>query len=277
MADRIDWGRVAQPQADGYDTEVAKRLGKERYGWIKRWPAAGVRTWLHGGVELMVPPWDKEVLIGNPVVEHPNLEVAERILREAWPTLWSQCRELIQVLHLTLADDMGTSELGTGCKCGPMGDRVSFEFQVTVNFGVGLLEAVVHELAHNKMKTHGISLYHWERLLTNPIPTDEAIESGEGKYLYVSCIRKDKLRPLGACVSAYYSYLHVSDLLLQLVDAGVIGGYAIQQWLEVQRGRITEGRAQVAQVVEPDVEGVRYFEAMQDWADRLIAQLDAVI
>lgn len=278
MANRVTaiaWERVAEPQADGYDTDVAKRLGLERYGWEKRWPPADARTWLDGAVELTVPPWHNGDEIE--VVEHPNLAVAERLLRDACPTLWIQCRELVQALHLVLADDMGNGELQTGCKCGPMGDRVSFEFQITVNFGIGILEAVVHELAHNKMKTHGISLYHWERLLTNPIPTDEAIESGEGDYLYESVIRKDKLRPLGACVSAHYSYLHVSELLLQLVEAGVIGNDSIRQWLEVQRGRVTEGRAQIATVVTPDADGVRYFEAMQDWAGRLIARLDAVI
>lgn len=274
MADRINWERVAEPQADGYDTEIVKRLGKERYGWAKRWPASGTRTWLEGAVELTVPPWEAEAI---EVLEHPNLEVAERILREACPTLWSQFRELIQALHLVLADDMGTGELETGCKCGPMGDRVSFEFQITVNFGVGILEAVVHELAHNKMKTHGISLYHWERLLANPIPTDEAIESGEGEYLYESVIRKDKLRPLGACVSAHYSYLHVSELLLQLLEAGVIGGDSIRQWLEVQRRRVTEGRRQISEVVTPDRDGVPYFDSMQAWADRLIARFDAVL
>ncbi len=274
MADRIDWSRVAEPQSDGYDTEVAKRLGRERYGWTKRWPAAGARTWLEGAIELTVPPWDTEV---DEVLEHPNLEVAERILRETCPTFWAQCRELVQTLHLVLAEDIGTAELETGCKCGPMGDRVSFEFQITVNFGVGILEGIVHEIAHSKMKTHGISLYHWERLISNPIPTDEAIESGKGDHLYRSVIRKDMLRPLGACVSAHYSYLHVSELLLQLHDAGVIANEPARYWLGVQRDRVSEGRAQIEEVVTPDADGVPYFDSMQDWAGRLIARLDAVV
>ena len=150
---------------------------------------------------------------------------------------------------------------------------------VVIGFeGVGIVEGVVHELAHNKMKTHGISFHHWERLLTNEAPTPEAIQSGVGEHLYASSVRKDLRRPMGACLSAHYSYLYVADTLLHLVESGAIGppeNYV--RWIALQRDRVNEGFELINKHVRPDKAGELYFASMQEWARQISERTDRQI
>ena len=188
-ANQIDWARVGVPQEDGYDTEITEQLALERYGWTKKWPG-GEPTWLHGGVQIIEPACGDE--LREPAsATHPNLKVAENILSGGYPAMYRQCRQLLQKLYIYELDNVPIEAGGVGVSCGPMGDHVSFEISVTVNGGIGIIEGVVHELAHNKMKAHGISFHHWERLVMKRARVrSEAIRSGDGPNLYGSSVRK---------------------------------------------------------------------------------------
>ena len=275
MTGEIDWARVAEPQSDGYDTMITQLLAKERYGWEKKWPQSGA-TWLDRAVLLESSPAPGENRIPASV-DHPNLSAAEQFLREGYPVMYEQCRQLVQRVEVSLLADLPVSPLGSGVSCGPLGDLVSFEMSATINGGVGLLEGIVHELAHNKMKTHGISFQHWERLMTNPPATEEVIEAGVGPNLYVSPVRKDVLRPLGACISAHYSYLYVAETLLQLLSNKVIGPPEnFVDWLDLHGSRIAEGQRLIAEDIRPDAAGELYFESMHDWGRKIIKQVESI-
>jgi len=270
----IDWTRVGVPQEDGYDTEVTKQLALERYGWEKKWPEKGDLTWLDGKV-LLVEPTDHVSVRHTPAkADHPHIALAEQFLRQSWPEMFVQCQELLQSLHIYILDGARIQPMGFGCSCGPKGDRVSFEIMVTINGALGILEGVVHELAHNKMKDHGISLYHWERLLTTPHATEVEIELGRGPNVYLSPFRKDKLRPMGACLSAHYSYLHVAEMILKLVSSGSVRADDCEQWLRLQKARCVEGQELIDHQITTDVEGASYFASLTTWAKSITGRVD---
>ena len=266
----IDWQLMARPQADGYDTEQLIPLALERYGWAKTFPVPlDPATWANGTVAIIRPAGPQGENAVPAPLDHPNLELAAEMLLKVWPEMYGQCQDLLE--SITVYIDKTTREFPnqTGCSCGPIGDRVSFQLSTTINGAIGMLEGIVHEMGHSKLKPMGMSMYHWDRLLANELPTAEAIESGVGENLYPSPIRKDKLRPLGACFSAHYSYLHVAELLERIIRSGVEEQLA--DWLAVMCGRIRVGEQLVADHVQPTEEGVPFFAACTEWADELLS------
>lgn len=267
----IDWQRMARPQADGYDTQQLIPLALERYGWTKATPAHDATTWAHGTVTIIRPSGRQGEHAVPAPLDHPNLELAAEMLLKVWPEMYGQCQDLLESITVYIDETTREFPNQTGCSCGPIGDRVSFQLSTTINGAIGMLEGIVHEMGHSKLKPMGMSMYHWDRLLANELPTAEAIESGVGENLYGSPIRKDKLRPLGACFSAHYSYLHVTDLLQRIVRSGVEEIDQLAPWLEVMCGRIRVGEKLVANHVQPTEEGEPFFAACTAWADELLS------
>jgi len=267
----IDWRLMARPQADGYDTEQLIPLALERYGWAKTTPAAGATTWADRTVTVIQPTERQGAHAVPAALDHPNIELAAEMLFNVWPAMYTQCQNLLESITVYIDETTREFPNQTGCSCGPVGDRVSFQISTTINGAIGMLEGVVHEMGHSKLKPMGMSMYHWARLLANELPTADAIESGVGENLYASPIRKDKLRPLGACFSAHYSYLHVAELLQRIVRSGVEQADQLAAWLEVMCGRIRVGEQLVADHVQPTEEGVPFFAACTEWADELLS------
>ena len=275
----MDWRHLGETGASDRQTAALEELGRERYGWAKEYPGPAAVTWLDGTVSLRrVDDSPTPHTIPAPY-DHPNLAEAEIIVDEAWPEMGAQLRRILQAIYIYESEKVRTFKLQTGCSCGPAGDRVSMEIQTTINGAVGMLEGVVHELGHNKLKYFGVSLYHWERLMTNEAPSIERIDAGtwidddvgssSDELLYLSPIRKDKPRPLGACWSAHYSYLHVCELLERIVDAGVLDYGQLGEWIEVMRRRIYDGMA-LLEYIQPTIEGKEFFAGQTAWADRLL-------
>ncbi len=267
----IDWQRMARPQADGYDTEQIIPLALERYGWTKTPPAPGVTAWAGGTVAILEAVDAQSEHITPAPTDHAHVARADEIFRDVWPEMYAQAQGLLQSVTVYFDDRSGIFPLQTGCSCGPLAERVSFEMSTTINGALGMLEGVVHEMGHSKLKPMGVSMYHWERLVANLHPTAEAIASGVGAHLYKSPIRKDKLRPIGACFSAHYSYLHVCELLHRVVRAGVVPFATLEAWIDVMHGRIRAGEALVEEHLESTHEGLLFFLATTDWANELLA------
>ena len=140
----------------------------------------------------------------------------------------------------------------------------------------------MHEYAHNLMKWHGISLVHWERHLANPEAPLDVINSAppkggapQGPLLFNSPIVKAQMRPMGACLSAWYSYVFVGQLLVNLIRTpDVLPDKelpSMAMWLDVQRKRVQEGIDLINQHVETTgPEGDAYFGACVDWAGEIV-------
>ncbi len=269
-----DWTRMARPQADGYDTEIMRQLAKERYDWTKTFPQGGTDTWLDGAVMLRRAEHAQGPNLIQAPLNHPHLAITEQWLGDYWPEFYAQASDLLQTVYPFVDNDAEQAPLRTGCSCGPMGNRVGFEISVSVNGAVGMLEGIAHEFGHSKLKVLGVSMVHWERLVANPEPTEEAIESGVGDYLYASMVRKDKLRPLGACIHGYYAYLYVTEMLRRLTGP-VFTFESNAGWLQLMATRIDSGARQIREVVTPTEEGAAFFRGCDDWAQELIGWVAA--
>lgn len=269
-----DWRRMVQPQADGYDSDVLVELTRERYGWVR--DPVESPTWLNGDVTIGVADVPASQYQKPAPVDHPNLAISAELLAETWPAQYEQCRRLLETVFPMLDNRIGISDYGTGCSCGPYGTRWG-TLTVTLNGGVGFLEGVIHELAHAKMKSIGISLYHWEKLVANPIPTKEDIERGEGPGLYTSMIRKDLKRPMGAVLQAHYVYIHVGEFLIRLREARPdLATDALTDWIRLQGRRMKESHETLERHVEvTSGAGEAFLEALAEWTisvrDRALA------
>lgn len=256
---------MAKPQDDNYGIAETLVLARKRYGWQKAWPTIDVTTWLDGAVTMRRGTGDnapRMVAVDPPLA---LLRDAEVLLRDAWPACYAQLEGLLQTVY-TYADPTACSKSrwGTGCSCGPMGDRVSFEIAVTADSPIGFLEGVVHEFGHNKLKTHGVSLLHWERLVTNPAPVPEDEAAGTGPHVFDSPIRKDKKRPMGACLSAWYAYLYVTELIVRLRDRYPEAD--LDEWARYNAARIADGVTLIEDHATLDGAGVAFFGAATAWA-----------
>lgn len=260
--DEIDWSRMPRPQVDGYDTQIVAVLAKERYGFLPKDDFQGPSMF---GVQLVTPMEHASDRAGTAPLDHPNIARTEDLLRRLWPEQAAQCAALLTeiwpLFDILLLHDVDQEELGTGCTCG---NTTKFGgISSTVNGTLGFAEGIVHELGHWKLHAMGVHLEDWDDQLVGNSPDE----------MYESPIRKDKPRPMGACIQAQYSYLHVLDLLNRAAKAELRFN---QAWHAMQRDRMQAGR-ETLKAWRPGKAGDAFLLAMGAWADELISEADALL
>jgi HEXXH motif-containing protein len=124
----------------------------------------------------------------------------------------------------------------------------------SVNDILGGAEGILHEMGHHKLKEMGVWYEHWTAVLAN--------DPGE---LYVSPIRKDKLRPMGAVLHAYYSYLYVTEFDRRGFNLGIVD----EATYRLNQGRIAEGVAEVERYARPTPEGKAFLDSVIEWGHAL--------
>lgn len=248
-----DWTRLAEPQLDGYDVEGALAIHGEP---VSRFNDR--HTFCDGlvsvrSIKSQPAPW----LVPGPL-DHPNLAEAEALLKR-WPAGYRSFTGLISVFY-PLIDT--TRDEGYGSTCGS-DEREPHALYATVYDALGLAEALVHEAAHQKLRRLGIRLESHTRLIAN--------DSGE---LYVSPVRKDKLRPMSAVVHAQYSYTYVLSLDVAAYEAETDQAerQKIRHALEINTARMREGRTEIQNNLKTTTEGAGFFDGYFDWLDRTLAE-----
>ncbi len=260
----MDWWRLAEPQPDGYDTDVALEL-MSAAGYVRSGRAAGVPTCFGGRVAI---EHDGPFVPGSNAAapSHPNIEKACELIR-LWPAGYRQCQRLIEsvgaYVDLSHTDDR---VLGAASQIGKRGFG---HINVTVNNHVGLAEGLVHELAHCKLQALGVDVESATRLIVN-----------SPDRLCKSPVRHDCLRPVTAVLHAQYSYTYVLALDLAIVAAGldaerdyhVIAG-SIAKLLPM----LEYGRDVLREEAELDGPGVDFMAALGNWHERLFADSHRVL
>ncbi|HEX2251660.1 MAG TPA: HEXXH motif-containing putative peptide modification protein [Thermoanaerobaculia bacterium] len=257
---QIDWSRIARPQDDGYDTEVALALRPP-----PRQADPGVPTGrriFDGAVEVRELAGPYAALEGFAAAppDSPEIDVAEHLVAH-WPAVYRQFQELVRVIYPMRAENWprqtGTvkgsashafeSHLGTLC--------------ATVADPVGLAQALVHELGHTKLRCLGVWLESADRLITN--------DPGER---FESPVRKDEPRPMTAVLHAEYSFTYLTHLDLVLLEA--CGEPELRRHvlalLERNVPRIAEGFDTVRRHVRVDADGRRFVDSFLAWAEATI-------
>ena len=151
-----------------------------------------------------VPNRSLRVVSPRPL-DHPNVAQGAALLR-LWPEVLAQFVSLTDTVSLFLdAQTMDDCVVGSICGQGAEGFG---SIAATVNHHAGFAEALVHEMAHHKLRALGIQFDGADRLILN-----------SPEQLFPSPIRYDCLRPMTAVVHAQYSYTYIIQLDLKILQA----------------------------------------------------------
>src|SRR5205085_3552588 len=204
----IDSSHMAEPQADQYDTQITLALATTTPSPLRPephrcLPIASGQTICDGRVSVahiaqteMAPPHFPPAPL-----DHPNLAAAIVYLRR-WPAAYEQFSTLIDTVHPCLDASIQPEfrEVSVGSSSHSYEQWFGTVF-LTVDNALGCAQALVHELAHQKLRALGVSFEQAWRLITN----DPAV-------LYPSPIKLGRQRPMTAVLHAEYSFIYVTEL-----------------------------------------------------------------
>jgi len=272
----IDWTRVAEPQADGSDTDVILELASAgryapQFSALARkpdgptlWPTGRTR-WLTTVEDTHLPSHDFTTVPADDQYAVSGLK-----LLDLWPAIREQCsRLLVAVAPLTLLQiPRECRGGGHGCSCGQFRDDFGWIY-VTADEAWGFAEGIVHEMAHWKLRGLGIWFEDW---------TDLILANGFDER-YESPVRKDMPRPMGAVLHGQYSYVHVARMTTIAFRAkGALVDGQDRDWLELQLKRITEGQETLQTNARGTLgAGEAFLAGLYEWTARVLSDGHAAL
>jgi HEXXH motif-containing protein len=265
---RIDWSRMAEPQEDGYDTEVTLALATTTASPLRAEPyvrraVEGCQTICDGQVAVryldqqeMAPPQFEPA-----PADHPNLLRAVEYLRR-WPAAYEQFKALIDTVHPCLDQQIAPEyrDLTVGSSSHSY-EHWFGAVLVTADHAIGCAQALVHEMAHQKLRALGVSLEQAWRLVTN-----------DPAQLYPSPIKIGRQRPMTAVLHAEYSFIYVTELDIRMLEAEADEVVRDQMLQLLMRNvvRMESGYETLARNIKTDSAGAAFVEAFLGWAGRAI-------
>lgn len=264
----VAWERLAAPQADGSDTEQLLRFADQRFPGHRDLRAQALAASSAFVCDRQVAlrhvgepcPRAPEYMHGP--LEHPALLRALELL-ERWPAAARQLPRIIHTISPMVAADRPAAvwpELRGSSSTSQMG-RFGVIW-VTTQDPAATAQALVHEMAHNKLFALGLELEGSGRLITNPV-----------ERLYTSPIRTDRKRPMSAVFHAQYSFMHVTalDLAMLTGESDPAMRAYLAGLLRRNLERMAAGRREIAEHVETDAEGAVFVAALLEWTDEVLA------
>ena len=267
---RIDWSRCAEPQPDQHDSVACWDLVTTTTTPVRSRPhrrrlPGGDPTIFDGAVAVR---YIADVVPGAPrnahgPLEHPNLALAAEYLRR-WPEAYLQFRTLMDSIHPMIDTQIPLSAYGRARGSNSHSDEDRFGTMYgTVHDPVGLSEAMVHEMAHNKLRGLGVYVERAFRIVTNP-----------PDQLFESPIRKDRPRPMSAVLHAQYSFIYVTQLdlkcLAEETDPVVADAWLSMLALNVPRMEL--GFEEIRRSIALDATGRLFIDGFFAWSERVISE-----
>lgn len=265
----IDWSRMARPQEDGYDTEVVLHLATTTPSLLRskpyqRQPVGDAPTLFDGRVAIRNRPTGglprPRYIPADPA--HAHLSEAERLLG-VWPAVANQFPALIDTLQPWI--DTSASHDDWLRLPGSSSHSNEAEFGVimaTVDSPIALAQAMVHEMAHHKLRAMGVSLLQAIRLVTNN-PED----------LYQSPIITHKRRPMTAVLHAQYSFIHVTALDVAIFQDPAMSEHDRRLALYLLARnvpRMEAGYAEIDAHIRTNADGAQFIDAFKSWSRQVL-------
>jgi len=267
---RIEWDRCAEPQDDEHDTDVIWNLVTTTVTPIRRQIhrrrlPEGSPTIFDGAVAVryfnqFVPGYPRN---DHGRLDHPNIWAAADYVRR-WPQAYLQFRRLMDSFHPMIDRNVPESEYNIRLGSNSHSDEPMFGAMYASYFDpLGTAEAMVHEMAHNKLRGLGVYVEWAQRIITNP--PDELFESP---------IRKDVLRPMTAVLHAQYSFIHVTQLDLKMIAAETDETMIPKMLflLAANVPRMEEGFDEMRRNAKLDATGELFMDAFNRWSDKVIEE-----
>ncbi|MDG2534131.1 HEXXH motif-containing putative peptide modification protein [Sphingomonas sp. HITSZ_GF] len=259
----IDWSRTAWPQADGYDTQAILELSGWRPRPVGDAPSlfggrVAVRHRAEGG--LPGPKYQPAPL------DHTNLAEAERILG-AWPEALAQAGALLDEIQPWIDTSIPENARAIpGSSSHSEGDEFG-TIMLTADHPFGTAQAIVHEMAHHKLRALGVQIMSASRIVGN----DPAAR-------YTSPIITDRKRPMTAVLHAQYSFMHVTVLDVAVYNAMPALREQAVFLLSRNVPRMEGGREEIAEHLEiADAAGEAFMDAFNRWSDATLAAGRAIL
>ena len=263
--EQVDWSRLAEPQVDEYDTNVVLRYAAS---------AGQVRpedddspTVFSGNVAVRSAKdcykTDSDWKLA--LLDDPNLGYAVDMV-ECWSEVYRQFSRVVHTIHPFSEPNLGGGSCSSHVE-DHSGRIILGAINVTVFDPIGTSEALVHELAHQKLFALGVEFESSKRLVLN-LPTE----------LYPSPVREAK-RPMTAVVHATYAWYYIVNLQLKMIAAEYEKGidpqvlhvfvhrYFIRNVVSLKKGFDVVQRS-----VKCDEVGRDFFGGFFDWGSRLIRE-----
>lgn len=270
----IDWSRLAEPQQDQYDTEIALQLAASttspaRPELYVRKQVGNSMTIFDGHVAVRhvygTLPGFQAMLANYRCIDaptdHPNLGKAAEHIR-TWPVAFTQCQRLLEAIHPIHYPEfpLNSDEVYRGS----LSDSYEHMFGTlwaTIYCPVGLAESIVHEMAHQKLRVLGVSF-----------ESATSIVGNDPSELYVSPVIKDRLRPMTAVLHAQYSFVHVTalDVHMFAAEQDPLRREILGQVLQSNLSKIEEGYATIRKHFKPAEHGEEFLDGLFSWIERTI-------
>lgn len=257
----IDWSRIAEPQTDHYDIKIVLEMSRLLPLPRFRPPRDTTQKIFDGQVAVhhISTVSDAHPRFVPAPSDHPNIAAAVEIVR-CWPSAFRGFQQLMTTLSPMLDRETPESSEPAGSS-STSSEQFFGAMWATVYDPLGLAQAFVHEMAHNKLFGLGIFFESATSMITNE--EDEVFESP---------IRKDKLRPMTAVFHAEYSFIHVTALDILAVESGV-GDENRSRWLELLARnvpRMEEGLDVIRRNAQLDRAGRIFMDGFYRWAESVL-------
>ena len=256
----IDWSRLAEPQADHYDTQIALALGGREA------PAAVCEpTLFKGRVALRSADPGFLARLGwiSADLRHPHIaEAASYVAR--WPVVRRQLEQLVTCVHPV--ENPGIPRALWGKLPGSQSHSFIEQpghIYATIFDPLGLAQALVHELAHTKLYALGLGLEVDHHLIVNP-----------KSELYDSPIRTDRQRPMSAVFHAEFSFIHVTELDIRLLKSEDDPDVRARLFHLLERNvrRMEIGHRVIRDHIKVDERGKPFVAGFLAWTERILQQ-----
>ena len=196
-----EWKRVARPQSDEYDTNVvlsyARRLGLTLPSISPDEPRLiGTDVAVRSGLS-----WDPKRYV-SVAANHRKIKRGMGLL-STWKDGHRQATRVLAAVYV-VSDRASPAQVWGGTSgIGPLGFGT---IGTTMDCPGGFAQAIVHEMAHHKLRGLGVGFTSSTNLVTN-----------DPSELCQSPIRYDCLRPMTAVLHAQYSFTYVTELNIHII------------------------------------------------------------
>ena len=253
----ILWERMARPQSDGYDTAIVNLSRRSISQPTQYTPRSG-------GLSQIPLKYLEHISDSSltPITSASSIVGRGYLLLETWPEATVQALELLDWIE-TGKSLRNTEDEITGSICGSSANHFRV-VQSVANGCVGYVEGIVHEMAHQKLRTFGVDIETADALITSNQPT-----------LYPSPVRFDKPRPLSAVLHGQYSYIYVAALyeaILRKSTDEVAKNALLVTRLPSLVPRLAFGK-EILSKGQFTSEGARFLKGLDEWTDELLGQL----
>lgn len=258
---KIDWSRVARPQADSYDLLVIEHLSQL--------PPSDIETDVticDGLVNVAALPPS----VGGVSQASPEMVDLWTMQIDAYLDKWTAGYKSIQNFLDTFHPLSWGPQPGRGCTSGHIWDTRGIPktnaIYVTINDLQGCAQGIYHEVAHLRLHRLGIHMEdHDFTLLTN-----------DPSELYNSSVRFDKKRPMTAVLHGVYAWLMftTNDIALWRHNGD---GELFKTYAERNIPKIQNGMSELAQYARWTTEGTAFFESLVGWSDALVSEANFIM